>query len=788
MKFSESWLRTLVNPSLDRSALAHALTMAGLEVEALEPVAPMFDRVVVGEVKAIVKHPQADRLKLLTVDVGQKSPLQIVCGADNVTLGMKAPCALVGATLPGGLEIKEAEVRGIASFGMMCSERELGLSQISGGLLVLAPDAPPGADLRRLLDLDDHLFTLKLTPNRADCLSVQGVAREVAAITNTPFAPLAVIPAPVTNVNKQREIRVQEDIACPRYLGRSLRLNHPDAPTPAWMAQRLIRSGLRPKSIIVDVTNYVLIELGQPLHAFDEDNLQGALSVRWARPGESLTLLNEQQVTLQPDMLVIADQSGPVALAGVMGGHATAVTPTSSRVFLESAFFSPEAIAGRARRLTLSSDSAYRFERGVDFSATRQALERATTLLLDLCGGGDAGAVVEVAGGHLPLRAPVRVRPERVRRVLGLDLSDEAMAQLLGRLGLTLKTVKGGFDVTSPSYRFDLAIEVDFIEEIARLYGYDQIPAVPPSGKLVMLPSLEARKAELDVALQMVHRGYQEVVTYSFVDAKDEMTLAAQPSDVALLNPIASQLSVMRSTLAVGLINSLQFNLSHKQERIRIFELGRCFSRNGSDYVQNKRLGGLIYGSRYPEQWGQPTESVDFFDLKMDIQALWSDATPIFAPGTHPALHPGRSAQIALEGQTVGWLGELHPGVTALYGFPNAPVLFEISLEALLERRIPSYQEPPRFQPVRRDIAVLVGQEVPAASILEALQAARVPGVSELALFDLYQGQGVADGKKSLAFRIVMQDTERTLTEAEIESGVAALLNVLQSQFSAQLR
>ncbi len=787
MKFSESWLRTLVNPSLDRSALAHALTMAGLEVEALEPVAPLFGQVVVGEVKAVNKHPEADRLKLLSVEVGQASPLQIVCGAENVTLGMKAPCALVGATLPGGLVIKATKVRGIMSFGMMCSEKELGLAQTSDGLLVLAPNALPGSDLRQWLDLDDYLFTLKLTPNRADCLCIQGVAREVAAITNTPFTPIAVTPAPISNALKQRKIEVLEGVACPLYLGRSLRLNQPDAQTPEWMARRLIRSGLRPKSLVVDVTNYVLIELGQPLHAFDEDKLQGALSVRYARSNETLALLNEQQVALQPDMLVIADQSGPVALAGVMGGEATAVTPRSSNVFLESAFFSPEAIAGRARRLTLSSDSAYRFERGVDFLANRQALERATTLLLELCGGGEASAVVEIKGS-LPGRVPVLVRPERVRRVLGLDLSDDTMAQLLGRLGLTLKAVNGGFEVTPPSYRFDLAIEADFIEEVARLYGYDQIPATPPSAKLVMLPSSEAQKTELELAWKMVHRGYQEVVTYSFVDAKDEKALAIEPSDVALLNPIASQMSVMRSTLAVGLVNVLQFNLSHKQERVRVFELGRCFFRSDAEFVQNKRLGGLIYGSRYPEQWGIPTEPADFFDLKMDIQALWSDAPLVFALGLHPALHPGRSAQIVLQGQTVGWLGELHPRVSAEYGFPQAPLLFEIALKPLLERDIPIYQETSRFQPIRRDIAVLVDQAIPVASILEALGAARVPSVSELSLFDLYQGQGVANGKKSLAFRIVMQDTERTLTEAEIESGVATLVNVLQSQFNAQLR
>ncbi|MHB8354583.1 MAG: phenylalanine--tRNA ligase subunit beta [Burkholderiales bacterium] len=785
MKFSESWLRTWVNPALDRIAIAHALTMAGLEVEALEYVAPMFDRVVVGEVKTAEKHPQADRLKLLTVDVGQESLLQIVCGAGNVTIGMKAPCALVGARLPGGLEIKATKIRDVESFGMMCSETELGLSQSSEGLLVLAPEAPAGQDIRQWLDLDDYLFTLKLTPNRADCLSVQGVARELAAITHLPFTPLSITPAIVAGA-AVREVEVLEAVACPRYLGRSLRLARPETPTPEWMARRLVRSGLRPKSIVVDVTNYVLLELGQPLHAFDEERLLGPLSVRWARAGESLVLLNEQQVLLQPDMLVIADQSGAIALAGVMGGQSTAVLPTSTRIFLESAFFAPEAIAGRARRLALSSDSAYRFERGVDFSATRQALERATTLLLELCGG-EADAVVEVIG-QLPQRPPVLVRPERVRRVLGLDLSDALMAELLGSLGLALETRPQGFEVTPPSHRFDLAIEADFIEEIARLHGYDQIPAVPPPGHLVMLPSPETSRSELDLAWQLVHRGYQEVVTYSFVDAKDEATLAVHPSDVALLNPIASQMSVMRSTLAVGLVRVLQSNLSRKQERVRIFEMGRCFVRDGQGFVQHKTLGGLIYGTRYPEQWGEAVVSPDFFDLKQDVELLFGGAHPVFSPAQHPALHPGRSSEVSLDGKTVGWLGELHPRVSAVYGLPKAPLLFELALAPLLVRPVPRYHETSRFQPVRRDLAVLVAESIPAADVLGVLQTAAIAGVSDIALFDLYQGPGVAIGKKSLAFRIVMSDTERTLTEAEIEISVSALLHLLQSRFNAELR
>ncbi|MDE2343097.1 MAG: phenylalanine--tRNA ligase subunit beta [Betaproteobacteria bacterium] len=787
MKFSESWLRSLVNPAgLDSDALAHALTMAGLEVEALEAVAPPFERVVVGHVLTAEKHPQADRLKLLTVDAGQGAPLQIVCGAPNVTVGMKAPCALVGARLPGGLEIKAAKVRGIESSGMMCSEKELGLAETSEGLLVLADDAPAGSDLRAWLDLDDHLFTLKLTPNRADCLSIQGVAREVSAITGVSAQAVPADAVPLARL-PQREVRVDAPAACPRYLGRSLRLQHPERPTPDWMLRRLIRSGLRPRGLVVDVTNYVLLELGQPLHAFDESRLQGALEVRWARSGETLALLNEQRVALEPDMLVIADQTGPVALAGVMGGLESAVTTESRQVFLESAFFAPEAIAGRARRLSLSSDSAYRFERGVDFAATRQALERATFLLISLCGG-EAGPIVEQVSS-LPQRNPVLVRPERVRRVLGMDLPDAAIEGILSRLGLEPDSTPQGFRVIPPSYRFDLSIEADFIEEIARLNGYDAIPANPPAGALQLLAVPETLRQQSELAQLLVAREYQEVVTYSFVDQAEEAALSSHPSGVTLVNPIAAQYSVMRSTLASGLVNTLRFNVSRKQERLKIFEIGRCFYKSSSGFEQRKRVGGLLYGLRQPEQWGITAEGADFYDLKGDVEALLPQSGVRFSALTdHPALHPGRAASVHLNGAVIGWMGELHPKLAAQYEFPKAPLLFELDLEPLLARALPQYRETSRFQPIRRDLAVLVAENVRAGDVLEVLQAQAPATVSELSLFDLYQGSGVPSGKKSLAFRIVMQDTERTLTEADLESCVAVLLEVLQSRFNAELR
>ena len=785
MKFSESWLRSRVNPPQSSDALAHALTMAGLEVEAREAVAPPFTGVVVGQVLSAEKHPQADRLKLLSVDVGQGAPLAIVCGAGNVVVGMKAPCAVVGAQLPGGLEIKAAKVRGVESFGMMCSEKELGLTADSEGLLVLAGDAIVGSNIRDHLNLDDQLFTLKLTPNRADCLSVTGVAREVAAITASPLQPLVIVPATVS-FNTARAVTVDSPLDCPRYLGRSLKLSNTKAPTPDWMAQRLTRSGLRPRNAVVDVTNYVLLELGQPLHAFDEERLQGAICVRHALAKEPLLLLNEQSIILDEHALVIADHSGAIALAGVMGGYSTAVNDETQNVFLESAFFTPAAIAGRARAYTLSSDSAHRFERGVDFNGTEQALERATSLLLDICGG-TAGSIVEVRG-TLPTRGAVLVRPDRVRRVLGIELTDARMVELLTCLELILKPVPHGFEVTAPSHRFDLAIEADFIEEIARLYGYDNIPATPPIAPLSLLPVSESRRSEFDIARVMVNRDYQEVITYSFVDEAGEKALSAQPSDVVLLNPISSELSVMRSTLAVGLINTLLFNLSRKQERVRIFELGRCFYRADQGYGQRKMLGGLISGSRHAEQWGQTPVSADYFDLKADVEALLLNVSAEFSAAAHPALHPGRSAQITLAGKKVGWLGELHPALVAHYGFAQAPQLFEMHLDPLLQSSVPHYQETSRFQPIRRDLAVVVDESLPVATLLMALKEAQVSGVSELTLFDLYRGSNLPQGKKSVAFRVVIEDTEKTLNDSEIENTVNMLLTILKTRFNAELR
>lgn len=783
MQFSESWLRSLVDTSLSSDELAHLLTMAGLEVEDRSPVAAVFDRVVVAQVLTKDKHPDADRLNVLTVNVGQGEPLTIVCGAQNVTVGMKAPCALVGAKLPG-IEIKQAKVRGIASFGMMCSAKELGLAEESSGLLELSADATVGKNIRVHLDLDDHLITLKLTPNRSDCLSLYGIAREVAALTGVALSPLPQAAFAQTSV-KKIDVKVSVPQACPRYITRVIAAVNAKAATPAWMVQRLERSGLRSISAIVDVTNYVLLEMGQPLHAFDLAKLNGGIEVRFALPGEKLQVLNQQWVELQPDMLVIADAKRALALAGVMGGADSAVDEATTEILLESAFFAPSVIVGKSRRLGFGSDSSYRFERGVDFANTPAALERATQLILDICGG-QAGPVTE-ALGDLPARKPVKLRVARVRRVLGVALGSSEIALILSRLGMDALQQGDEFSVTPPSYRFDIAIEEDLIEELARVHGYEQIPALPPQAAMNILPLNEAQRPLSKLRQALVLRDYQETINYAFVEEAWERDLCGNNAPIALRNPIASQLSVMRSSLLGGLLAALRTNLSRKQSRVRLFELGGCFAAEASGYVQHERVAGLAYGSAISEQWGVAARNVDFYDVKADIEALFAPRKLSFEAALHPASHPGRSARILLDGRAVGWVGELHPQWQQQYDLPQSVVWFEVEQGALLQIGLPKAVEVSRFPLVRRDIAVMVDEAVAVQSLLEAMQAENAPYVVELALFDLYRGKGVEEGKKSLAFRVLLQDTQKTLTDIEIEQSVLRLVAVMQ-QSGAKLR
>ncbi len=790
MKFSESWLRTFVNPTLSGDALSYLLTMAGLEVEEEESVAPFFDKVVVAHVLEVTKHPDADRLNVCRVDIGAGKIQQIVCGAPNVAAGLKVPCALPGAKLPGDFTIKVAKVRGIESSGMLCSAKELAIAEDASGLLVLPADAPVGQDIRAYLDLDDRLRTLKLTPNRADCLSLSGVAREVAALTHTPARYPQIKEAPVAS-DKRREIVLDAPNACPLYCGRVITGVDAKAVTPDWIKRRIERSGIRSISALVDITNYVMLELGQPLHAFDNSKLEGAIHARLAQPGEEILLLNEQTLKLEGDVLLIADDKRPLAMAGIMGGEDSGISLATSEMFLESAFFAPAAIAGRARRYGFASDASHRFERGVDFGATRGALERATELILEVCGG-QAGPCCSAAA-TLPDRHPVRLRPARVTKVLGVAFSIDEIVALLSRLDLVFARDGDDLLVTPPSYRFDVEIEEDLIEEIARLYGYDQIPAVAPHAQLAMLPHSEDSRPLPRVRQILADRGYQEVVNYAFVDEAWETGLMANDAPIRLANPIASQMSVMRSTLIGGLLANVVTNLKRKQTRVRVFETGRCFLRDTpgtpvAGFRQPWKLAALAYGGAQPEQWGAPTRNVDFFDLKGDVEMLLAPARARFEKIAHPALHPGRSARVIVDGRDIGFIGEVHPQWQHSFDLPLAPVVFELDLEAVKTAKLPKYVEVSRQPPAIRDLAIVVDQKLELQQLLDGLTANRPAIVQDIRLFDVYTGKGIAVGEKSLAFRIVMQDTQKTLQEAEVDAAMQQLIQYLQQTFAAQLR
>jgi phenylalanyl-tRNA synthetase beta chain len=790
MKFSESWLRTLVDPKLSSEELSHLLTMAGLEVEELDPVAPQFDDVVVARVLEVVKHPDADRLNVCKVDTGHGEPTTIVCGAPNVAVGLRVPCALPGAKLPGDFVIKVAKVRGIESSGMLCSAKELGIAEEASGLLILPADAPVGQSIRDYLDLDDNVFELKLTPNRADCLSLTGVAREVAAIAGAQVK-FVEVPDVAATIADQRAVVLDAPAACPLYCGRVIKGVDARAATPEWMKRRLERSGIRAISALVDVTNYVMLELGQPLHAFDNTRLEGVVHARMARPEEKLLLLNEQTIAVDADILMISDDAKPLAMAGIMGGEESGITLETGELFLESAFFAPKAIAGRARRYGFASDASHRFERGVDFGGTRRAIERATRLILDICGG-EAGPVVE-ARAEMPARNPVRLRTARAAMVLGMALTAEQIARLFSSLGLPFAREGDDFLVTPPTWRFDIEIEEDLIEEIARLHGYDNIPAPAPRGPLTMLVQPEAQRPQARIRQFLVDRGYQEVVNFAFVEEAWEADFAANTEPIRLANPIASQMAVMRSTLFGGLISNLVTNLRRKQSRVRLFETGRTFHRDAgggpvAGFHQPWKLSGLAYGGALPEGWGSGTRKVDFYDVKGDLEALLAPAGLHFEKLVHPALHPGRAARMILEGSEIGCLGELHPEWVQKYDLPQAPVVFEIDFAAVTAAGVPAFVEVSKFPPVIRDLAIVVDQSLSLQALLDGLQGKLPPLIQDIQLFDVYAGKGVPENKKSLAFRIVMQDTQRTLQDTEVELAVQQLVSCLEQAFAAQLR
>jgi phenylalanyl-tRNA synthetase beta chain len=789
MKVSANWLKTLVGTTISTDELAHQLTMAGLEVEEITPVAPPYSKIVVAEVKTVNPHPNADKLRVTEVDAGTGGMLQIVCGAPNVAAGMRVPCALVGAKLPG-LEIKEAKLRGVDSHGMLCSSRELGLSDDHGGLLPLPADAPIGKDIREYLDLDDVYLTLKLTPNRGDCLSVIGIARDLAAILGTKLNVPAIEVVAATD-NETRPIKITDTKACGHYVGRVIKNINARAATPEWIKRRLERAGFRSISPLVDITNYLTLERGRPMHAFDLDKLTGGINVRFPHAGEEMNLLNEQHVVLKPDMLLIADDAGPVAIGGVMGGLESMVTDATTNVFFEAAWFDPDGIQGKTRELGLNSDAAFRFERGVDPTSQRDGIEYATRLTLDICGTPQTkvGPVTE-AHGELPVPAAVRVRTARVKLLIGMDIGIATMREILSRLNCEVITEAEALVVTPPAYRFDLNIEEDFVEEIARVHGYEKVPALPPKSSIPMVPITEGRRTRTAMRHQLADLGYQEVINYSFIPAAWEADFAGNTAPVNVANPIASHMSVMRSNLIGGLIESLKSNLNRGETRLRFFEVGRCFLSAEADYAaQPERIAALAYGPRHAEQWGEDKAArTDFYAVKGDLESFLAGLPVSFEVVSHPALHPGRAASVLLNGKPVGVIGELHPRWQQKYDLPTAAVLFELDVAMIAEGRAPRFSGISRMQAVRRDVAVIVADATPVQAIVEAVKGRKLPYVNEFQLFDLYRGSSLAAGQKSLAFRIVMQDTEKTLTDLDCDSAVTEIVKVLHEKFGATLR
>jgi len=805
MQFPESWLRAFCNPPLTSQQLADTLTMAGLEVEEMRPVAPPFSKVVVGEIKTAEQHPNADRLRVCQVDAGQGGLLTIVCGAPNARVGIKVPCALVGAVLPPGddgkpFEIKLGQLRGVESQGMLCSARELKLSEDHGGLLELPADAVVGKDIRAQLALDDMLFTLKLTPNLAHCLSVYGIAREVSALTGAPLLAPQFPAAPVA-LKDVLPVQVQSPDLCGRFTGRVVRGVNTRAATPAWMVERLARCGQRSVSPLVDISNYVMFELGRPSHIFDLDKIHGGLQVRWGRAGEQLKLLNGNTITVDETVGVIADEQAVESLAGIMGGDATAVSDDTNHIYIEAAFWWPKAIAGRSRRFNFSTDAGHRFERGVDPSTTVEHIERITQLVLDICGG-QAGPMDDHVV-NLPTAQPVTLRVARANKVIGMPLTQAQCAGALRRLGLPVEEGEGTVTVTPPAFRFDLQIEEDLIEEVARIVGYEQLPTTPPLAPITAKIRAESRRGPFALRRQLASLGYQETINFSFVEERWEHELAGNADPVKLLNPIASQMSVMRSSLLGSLVAVLKFNLDRRAERVRLFELGRVFRKDASvqdsdttvaGFDQPMRVAGLAFGPADALQWGEPGRAVDFFDIKGDVQALLAPRQATFRAAEHPAMHPGRCAAVWLDGQCVGHVGELHPRWRQAWDLSAAPVLFELDLAAVLARPVPAFQAVSRHQPVERDLAIVVHESVTHDAVIEAIHAIGSPWLREAALFDVYRPKAGAPAgslqadEKSLAVRIVLNRDDATLTEDDIEATIQAALASLQQRTAARLR
>ncbi|MGE6824456.1 phenylalanine--tRNA ligase subunit beta [Pseudomonas soli] len=792
MKFSEQWLRGWVNPQVSRDELVARLSMAGLEVDSVTPAAGQFSGIVVGEILTTEQHPDADKLRVCQVSNGAET-FQVVCGAPNARPGIKIPFAMIGAELPGDFKIKKAKLRGVESFGMLCSAAELQISEENDGLLELAADAPVGQDIRQYLNLDDASIEIGLTPNRGDCLSIAGLARDVSALYDVPVTR-PVVPAVPAAHDEVRPVEVSAPAACPRYLGRVIRNVDLSKPTPLWMVERLRRSDVRSIDAAVDITNYVMLELGQPMHAFDLAEINGGIRVRMAEEGEKLVLLDGQEVALRADTLVIADHTRALAIAGVMGGEHSGVNTEKTRdLFLESAFFEPISVAGKARSYGLHTDASHRYERGVDSQLAREAMERATALVLEIVGG-EAGPIVEaVSEQHLPNIAPITLRDERITQMLGMQMQAAQVEQLLNALELnTSANGAGEWTVTVPSHRFDVSLEVDLIEELARLYGYNNLPVRYPQARLAPQARPETRGELPNLRRLLVARGYQEAITYSFIDPKlfELFTPGVEP--LLLANPISNDMAAMRASLWPGLVKAMQHNLNRQQDRVRLFESGLRFVGQLGDLKQQPMIAGVVTGSRLPEGWANGRDSIDFFDVKADVEALLaysgalSDFT--FAVGKHPALHPGQTARIERDGKEVGYLGAIHPELAKTLGLDRPVFVFELVLGDVVEGRLPKFSELSKFPETRRDLALIAGRDVASSSVLEVIRDNAGEWLTDLRLFDVYQGKGIDPDRKSLAVGLTWQHPSRTLNDDEVNETLQTILTSLEQRLNTTLR
>lgn len=794
MKFSELWLREWVNPANNSEELSNQITMAGLEVDGVDAVAGAFHGVVVGEVVECGQHPNADKLRVTKVNVGGDRLLDIVCGAPNCRQGLKVAVATVGAVLPGDFKIKAAKLRGEPSEGMLCSFSELGVSDDSSGIIELPADAPIGVDIREFLQLDDNTIEISVTPNRADCLGIVGIARDVAVLNKLPLNEPEMHPV-AASIDDSISVRVDAPQACPRYLGRVVKGINVGASTPLWMKEKLRRCGIRSVDAVVDVTNYVLLELGQPMHAFDLSRIDGGIIVRQAEEGESLVLLDGNEVKLSADTLVIADNSKALAMAGIFGGEHSGVNAETRDVLLECAFFSPLAITGRARRHGLHTDASHRYERGVDYGMQYRAMERATQLLLEICGG-QAGPVIDASSPeHLPQPATITLRRSKLDRLIGHSIADDQVIDILQRLGCQVTAGQDQWTAVAPGWRFDMAIEEDLVEEVARVYGYDNIPDRPIQASLIMGNHREADLSLKRVKTMLVDKGYQEVITYSFVDPKVQQWLHPGEESLILPNPIASDMSAMRLSLLTGLLNTVVYNQNRQQSRVRIFESGLRFvpdTQADLGIRQDVMLAGAICGNLHDEHWNLERRTVDFFDLKGDLESVLSLTGKLadieFRVATHPALHPGQSAGLYLADEYIGYIGVVHPELERKLDLNGRTVVFEVMWDKLADRMIPQAQDVSRFPANRRDIAVVVAENVPAADVLSECRKVGVNHIVGVNLFDVYRGKGVTDGYKSLAISLILQDAGRTLEEEEIAATVAKCVAALKERFQASLR